>query len=43
VPILIRVARSHPQMPVRKVAIQVLGQTGDQRAAAFFSELLSKE
>ena len=43
VPILIRVARNHPKMPVRKVAIQVLGQTGDQRAIAFFSELLSKD
>ena len=29
VPVLIRVARNHPNMPVRKVAIQVLGQTGD--------------
>jgi HEAT repeat protein len=43
VPVLIRVARNHPKMPVRKVAIQVLGQTGDQRAVAFFSELLSKD
>ena len=43
VPVLIRVARNHPQMRVRKVAIQVLGQTGDQRAVAFFSELLSKD
>ena len=43
VPILIRVARNHPRMPVRKVAIQVLGQTHDERAIAFFSELLSKD
>ena len=43
VPILIRVARDHPKMPVRKVAIQVLGQTHDERAIAFFSELLSKD
>jgi len=27
---------------VRKVAIQVLGQTGDERAVAFFRELLGK-
>jgi HEAT repeat protein len=31
------------KMPVRKLAIQVLGQTGDERAVAFFRELLSKE
>jgi HEAT repeat protein len=43
IPILIRVARNHPKMPVRKAAIQVLGQTGDERARAFFSELLSKD
>jgi len=42
VPILIRTARNHPRMDVRKQAIRVLGQTGDERAAAFFSELLSK-
>jgi len=39
---LIRVARSHPKMPVRKQAIQLLGQTGDERAVALFRELLSK-
>jgi len=43
IPILIRVARNHPKMPVRKAAIQVLGQTHDERAIAFFSELLSKD
>jgi len=43
VPILIRTARNHPKMAVRKVAIQVLGQTGDERAVAFFRELLSKD
>ena len=42
-PILIRTARNHPKMPVRKLAIQVLGQTGDERAVAFFRELLSKD
>lgn len=40
---MIRTARSHPKMPVRKTAIQVLGQTGDERAVAFFRELLSKD
>ena len=43
VPILIRTARSHPKMTVRKVAVQMLGQTGDERAVAFFRELLSKD
>ena len=43
IPILIRTARSHPKMAVRKVAIQMLGQTGDERAVAFFRELLSKD
>jgi HEAT repeat protein len=43
VPILIRTARNHPKMAVRKVAIQVLGQTGDERAVACFRELLSKD
>ena len=43
IPILIRTARNHPKMAVRKVAIQVLGQTGDERAVAFFRELLSKD
>lgn len=42
IPILIRTARNHPKMPVRKTAIQVLGRTGDERAVAFFRELLSK-
>ena len=43
IPILIRVARNHPKMPIRKAAIQVLGRTGDERAVAFFRELLSKD
>jgi HEAT repeat protein len=43
IPILIRIARNHPKMAVRKAAIQVLGQTHDERAIAFFSELLSKD
>ena len=43
IPILIRTARNHPSMEVRKTAIRVLGQTGDERAIALFSELLSKD
>ena len=42
IPILIRTARNHPKMQVRKTAIQMLGQTGDDRAVAFFRELLAK-
>ena len=42
IPILIRTARTHPKMQVRKQAIQALGQTGDERAVAFFRELLGK-
>jgi HEAT repeat protein len=42
IPILIRIARSHPKVPVRKQAIQMLGQTGDERAVALFTELLAK-
>jgi HEAT repeat protein len=29
-------------MQVRKTAIQLLGQTGDERAVVFFKELLGK-
>jgi hypothetical protein len=42
IPILIRTARNHPRMDIRKHPIRVLGQTGDERATAFFNELLSK-
>jgi hypothetical protein len=42
IPILIRTARSHPKTAVRKQAIQMLGQIGDERAVAFFRELLGK-
>ena len=42
VPILIKVARTHPKPEVRKQAIFWLGQTGDERALAFFKEILSK-
>lgn len=42
IPILIRTARSHPRVEIRKLAIQTLGHTGDERAVAFFRELLGK-
>ena len=42
VPILIRTARNHPRIEIRKLAIQALGHTGDERAVAFFRELLGK-
>jgi HEAT repeat protein len=42
IPILIRAARNHPKMPVRKLAIQMLGKTGDERAVTFFRELLNQ-
>jgi hypothetical protein len=42
VPLLIKVARTHPKLEVRKDAIFWLGRTGDERALAFFEEILSK-
>ena len=36
IPVLIRIGRNHPKMPVRKQAIQTLGQTGDERAVALY-------
>ena len=42
VPLLIKIARTHPKAEVRKQAIFWLGQTGDERALAFFKEILSK-
>ena len=42
IPILIRAARNHPRVEVRKLAVQMLGQTRDERAAAFLNELLTK-
>lgn len=40
IPILIKIARTHPNGEVRKQAIFWLGQTGDERATAFFEEIL---
>ncbi|HEY2961556.1 MAG TPA: HEAT repeat domain-containing protein [Pyrinomonadaceae bacterium] len=42
VPLLIKIARTHPNQQVRKQAIRSLGETGDPRAVEFFRELLSK-
>lgn len=42
VPLLINIARTHAKAAVRKQAIFWLGQTGDERAVAFFRELLSQ-
>ncbi|HMF55960.1 MAG TPA: HEAT repeat domain-containing protein [Pyrinomonadaceae bacterium] len=42
IPLLIRIARTHPNPEVRRQAIHWLGQTGDERALEFFRELLSR-
>src|SRR5205085_5281597 len=42
VPLLIRIARTHPNQAVRKQAIRSLGESGDPRAVEFFREVLSK-
>ncbi|HEU4510947.1 MAG TPA: HEAT repeat domain-containing protein [Pyrinomonadaceae bacterium] len=42
VPLLIKIARTHPNHAVRKQAIRSLGDTGDPRAIEYFREVLSK-
>src|SRR6185369_8971332 len=42
VPLLIKIAKTHPNQMVRKQAIRSLGETGDPRAVEFFREVLSK-
>jgi hypothetical protein len=42
VPILIRIARTHPDHAIRKKALFWLGQSEDPRALALFQELLAK-
>ncbi|HEV8428583.1 MAG TPA: HEAT repeat domain-containing protein [Pyrinomonadaceae bacterium] len=42
VPILIKIARTHPNQMVRKQAIRSLGESGDPRAVDFFKEVLAK-
>jgi HEAT repeat protein len=41
VPILIKIARTHPNQLVRKQAIRSLGESGDPRAVEFFREVLT--
>lgn len=43
VPLLITIARTHPNQLVRKQAIRSLGDTGDPRAIEFFREVLSNK
>ena len=42
VPLLIKIARTHPNQLVRKQAIRSLGESGDPRAVDFFREVLAK-
>jgi len=42
VPLLIKIARTHPNQLVRKQAIRSLGESGDPRAVDFFKEVLAK-
>lgn len=43
VPLLIKIAKTHPKAEVRKQAIFWLGQTGDERALEFFKEVLTNK
>ncbi|MDQ1523157.1 MAG: hypothetical protein QOE47_1081 [Pyrinomonadaceae bacterium] len=43
VPILIKIARTHPNQQVRRRAINVLGESGDPRALEFFKDVLRSE
>jgi HEAT repeat protein len=43
VPLLIKIAKTHPNQLVRKQAIRSLGESGDPRAVDFFREVLTKE
>jgi HEAT repeat protein len=43
VPLLIKIARTHPNQQVRRRAINVLGESGDPRALEFFREALKSE
>ena len=42
VPVLLRVARTHPDPAIRKKALFWLAQSGDPRAVSLFQELLAK-
>jgi HEAT repeat protein len=43
VPLLIKIARTHPNQQVRRRAMHVLGESGDPRALEFFREVLKSE
>ncbi|HLL14787.1 MAG TPA: HEAT repeat domain-containing protein [Pyrinomonadaceae bacterium] len=43
VPLLIKIARTHPNQQVRRRAIHVLGESGDPRALEFFREVLKSD
>ena len=43
VPLLIKIAKTHPNQLVRKQAIRSLGESGDPRAVEYFRAVLSKE
>ena len=43
VPLLIKIAKTHPNQLVRKQAIRSLGESGDPRAVEYFREVLAKE
>ena len=42
VPILIKIAKTHPNQLIRKQAMRALGESGDPRAVEFFREVLTK-
>jgi HEAT repeat protein len=41
IPILIKIAKTHPNLLVRKQAIRSLGESGDPRAVEYFREVLT--
>ena len=43
VPILIRIAKTHPNQLIRKQAIRALGESGDPRAIEYFREVLTNK
>lgn len=42
VPLLIKIAKTHPNAEVRKHAIRQLGESGDPRAVEYFGQILKK-
>lgn len=42
VPLLIKIAKTHPNAEIRRQAMHWLGESGDPRAVEFFKEVLSK-